>query len=85
MEIGLKQVNNREVRRGCCVGHGCTLDDEPLVRAMRFDELTYEPRLSDTGLADESDDLPVTRRGAVDQALKLSKLGLATHERRLGL
>ena len=43
---------------------------------MRFDELTHEPRLSDTGLADESDDLPVTRRGAIDQALKLSKLGL---------
>jgi hypothetical protein len=49
---------------------------------VRAGELVVESRLTDPGLADDRDDLPVTRQGALERLTKLIQLVVTADEAR---
>ena len=64
LEVGLEQVDDRQVAGRLAVGDRAGLEDEPALGAVGVGELPDEARLPDAGLADEGDDLAVARRRA---------------------
>ena len=80
LEVGLEQLDDREVRRGLAVRDGPGLEDEPVARMMGVRELPEHPGLSQTGLAHERHDLTLSGRRARKGGRQQLHLGLAADE-----
>src|SRR4029450_10874010 len=51
--VALEQVQHWKIRGGLAIGHRGTLQHQPVVGAVRTDELVHQARLADTGLPDQ--------------------------------
>ncbi len=80
LEVGLEQVDDREIRRRLSVRHRAALEHEPPARAMRPHELEEEPGFPDTGLAHHRGELAAAGAGLLERAVKVLDLGVASDE-----
>ena len=80
LEVGLEQLDDREVRRGLAVRDGPGLEDEPVARMMGVREFPEHPGFSQTGLAHKSHDLTLSGRCARKGGRQQLHLGLAADE-----
>jgi hypothetical protein len=65
-EIRFEQLDHRQVRRGRTIGDRRAFENQPAVGLVRMRELPDESRLPHAGLADDRDNLPVARGGALE-------------------
>ncbi len=79
-EVGLEEVDHREPGTGPTIGDRAGLEDQPVMDAMRADQLVDEARLPDPGVADHRGDLPLSLAGLSERAPELIDLRVASHE-----
>ena len=60
--------------------NGAPLDDQPAVRLVRMRQLPHHPGLAHARLADNRDDLAVSRRRATERPSQLLELRIASDE-----
>ena len=60
LEVGLEQIDNRQIRGGLAVGHRPAFHDQPAMGSMRVGELPIQPGLADAGFTDYRYDLTVS-------------------------
>jgi len=75
-EVPLEEVHHRQVARRLAVRYRAGLEDEPAVDAVRVCDLPDQARLPDARLADDGDDLAVTRRRARERLVQCLEFGL---------
>ena len=79
-EVGLEQVDDRQIGRRLAVGHRTAFQDQPALGSVGMGELVEQARLADTGLADHGDDLAVAAAGPVERPPQGLDFGLAPDE-----
>ena len=77
LEVGLEEIDDREVARRLAVGHGARFQDEPVLGPVGVGELVDEAGLPHTGFPHDGDELPVAILGEGEYPAKLLDLGVA--------
>ncbi len=84
LKIAAEEVHDRKVGRGRAVRDSASLQDQPAGSLQGVGDLPDEPRLPDSRLPDERDDLAVARLGPGQRVAHLLQLGLPADEGRHG-
>src|SRR5215470_12336697 len=79
-EVSLEEVHDGSVGGHSGVRSRRRVENEPAIPHARASELVQKPRLADTRLTDDADDLPAATDGGSEGAIEVRELGLAPHE-----
>jgi hypothetical protein len=80
LEVGLEQVDDREVRGRLAVGGRAAFEDEPAMGQLRLGCLIAQAGFADARLSDEADDLPTTLCNLFQEGAQVCELSLPAHE-----
>ncbi len=81
LEVGLEEVDDRQVAGRLAVGHGARFQDEPVLGAVGVGELVDEAGLPHAGFPHEGDELAVAIVGEGERAADLLDLGVRPTKR----
>src|SRR6185295_1723164 len=84
VEIGLEQVDHRQIRRRLAVRDRAALPDEPATIAMRLHDLPNQSGLADARLPNDRHDLAVAGGGSGQRLADLRQLEVPTPKGRQG-